>query len=395
MSRQTGRHFLHIPGPTNTPLAVLAAIAKPTIDHRGPEFGRLGREVLAGLKTIFKTSQPVIIYPASGTGAWEAALVNTLSPGDKVLMVETGWFATLWRKMASRLQLDAEFIEGDWRSGVDPVKLEARLAADKQHDIKAVAVVHNETSTGVASDILGVRGALDRAGHPALLLVDVISSLGSIDYRHDEWGVDVTVGGSQKGLMLPPGLSFNAISEKARAAARSSKFPRSFWDWEDMLAANATGYFPYTPASNMLQGLQVALDLLHAEGLDTVFDRHKLAAEATRRAVQHWGFEIQCRTPTEYSSSLTAVVLPEGYSADRLRAEILERCNISLGNGLGRLADKVFRIGHLGDFNVPMITGTLSGIEMGLRICGVPHQSGGVDVAMEFLAGNGAPIAKG
>jgi alanine-glyoxylate transaminase/serine-glyoxylate transaminase/serine-pyruvate transaminase len=394
MSYHAGRHFLQIPGPTNTPLPVLAAVAKPTIDHRGPEFGELGRTVLAGIKTIFKTEQPVIIYPASGTGAWEAALVNTLSPGDKVLMAETGWFATLWKKMAARLQIDAEFMAGDWRSGVDAAKIEARLREDKQHAIKAVAVVHNETSTGVASNIAAVRKAIDRAGHPALLLVDTISSLGSIDYRHDEWGVDVTVGGSQKGLMLPPGLSFNAVSEKARKAAKNARLPRSFWDWEDMIASNATGYFPYTPATNMLQGLKVALELLHAEGLEAVFDRHKRAAEAVRRAVRHWGFEIQCRNPAEYSSSLTAVILPKGHSADGLRAEILERSDISLGNGLGPLADKGFRIGHLGDFNDPAIAGTLSGIEMGLRVAGIPHRAGGISVAMDFLAGNGAPVTE-
>ena len=394
MPYHAGRHFLQIPGPTNTPLPVLAAVAKPTIDHRGPEFAELGHSVLAGIKTIFKTKQPVIIYPASGTGAWEAALANTLSPGDKVLMAETGWFATLWKKMAARLQLDAEFIAGDWRSGVDAAKIEARLREDKQHAIKAVAVVHNETSTGVASNIAAVRKAIDNAGHPALLLVDTISSLGSIDYRHDEWGVDVTVGGSQKGLMLPPGLSFNAISEKARKAAKTSKMPRSFWDWEDMLASNATGYFPYTPATNMLQGLKVAIELLHTEGLEAVFDRHKRAAEAVRRAVRHWGFEIQCRNPAEYSSSLTAVILPQGHSADRLRAEILKRSDVSLGNGLGPLADKVFRIGHLGDFNDPSITGTLSSIEMGLRAAGVPHRAGGVNAAMDFLAGNGGPVSE-
>ena len=393
MPRQTGRHFLQIPGPTNTPLAVLAAIAKPTIDHRGPEFGQLGLDVLAGIRTIFKTRQPVIIYPASGTGAWEAALVNVLSAGDQVLMAETGWFATLWKKMATRLHLNTIFIEGDWRSGVDASKLEARLLEDTQHHIKAVAVVHNETSTGVTSDIAAVRRAIDRARHPALLLVDTISSLASIDYRHDEWGVDVTVGGSQKGLMLPPGLSVNAISEKARQAARNGKSARSYWDWEEMLAANAKGYFPYTPSTNLLQGLKIAIELLHAEGLDAVFDRHKRAAEATRRAVQQWGFEIQCRNPAEYSSSLTAVQLPAGYSADRLRSAILARCDISLGNGLGPLADKVFRIGHLGDFNDTSIAGTLSGIEIGLRICGIPHRAGGVDVALEYMAGNGPPVA--
>ncbi|HEX2135344.1 MAG TPA: aminotransferase class V-fold PLP-dependent enzyme [Microvirga sp.] len=388
-----GRHFLQIPGPTNTPLPVLAAVAKPTIDHRGPEFQALTKEVLAGIRSVFKTSKPVIIYPASGTGAWEAALVNTLSPADKVLMYETGWFATLWNKMAKRLGIEAEFIKGDWRSGVDAEAIAARLAEDRSHTVKAVCVVHNETSTGVTSDIAAVRGAIDRAGHPALLMVDTISSLGSIDYRHEEWGVDVTVGGSQKGLMLPPGLSFNAISDKALAAAKQARLPRSFWDWEDMLASNANGFFPYTPATNMLQGLKVALDLLHAEGLDNVFRRHDRAAEATRRAVRHWGLEVLCRNPAEYSSSLTAVVVPEGHSADRLRAEILKRSNMSLGNGLGILADKVFRIGHLGDFHDLMVTGTLSGVEMGLKVCGIPHRPGGVEAAMAYLAGNAGPLA--
>ena len=393
MSYEPGRHFLQIPGPTNTPLPVLAAIAKPTIDHRGPEFGKLGREVLAGIRTIFKTSKPVIIYPASGTGAWEAALANTLSPGDSVLMFETGWFATLWNKMATKLGIEAEFIKGDWRSGVSADAIEARLRDDKGGTIKAVAVVHNETSTGVASNIAAVRQAIDRAGHPALLLVDTISSLGSIDYRHEEWGVDVTVGGSQKGLMLPPGLSFNAISDKALKASKNAKLPRSFWDWEEMLAINDKGFFPYTPATNMLQGLKVALDMLHEEGLDNVFARHDRAAEATRRCVRHWGFEIQCRNPTEYSSSLTAVRLPDGHSADALRAEILERCNMSLGNGLGPLADKVFRIGHLGDFHDLMVTGTLTGVEIGLKARGIPHRSGGVEAAMTYLAGNTGGLA--
>jgi len=394
MSHHPGRHFLQIPGPTNTPLPVLAAIALPTIDHRGPEFGKLGREVLAGIRTVFKTEQPVIIYPASGTGAWEAALVNTLSPGDRVLMFETGWFATLWSRMAKKLGIEAEFIQGDWRSGVDAAAIEARLAEDRAHAIKAVAVVHNETSTGVASNLAAVRRALDRASHPALLLVDTISSLGSIDYRHDEWGVDVTVGGSQKGLMLPPGLSFNAVSEKALSASKTARLPRSFWDWEEMLGPNRTGYFPYTPATNMLQGLKVALDMLHEEGLDNVFRRHDRAAEATRRAVRHWGFEIQCRNEDEYSSSLTAVRLPEGHSADGLRAEILERCNMSLGNGLGPLADRVFRIGHLGDFHDLMVTGTLTGVEIGLKACGIPYRSGGVEAAMGYLAGNAGPMLR-
>jgi alanine-glyoxylate transaminase/serine-glyoxylate transaminase/serine-pyruvate transaminase len=394
MTYQAGRHFLQIPGPTNTPLPVLAAIAKPTIDHRGPEFGRLGREVLSGIRTIFKTRQPVIIYPASGTGAWEAALVNTLSPGDKVLMVETGWFATLWQKMAKRLGIEAEFIKGDWRSGVDAAMIEARLSEDKEHAIKAVAVVHNETSTGVTSNIAAVRRAIDAAGHPALLLVDTISSLGSIDYRHDEWGVDVTVSVSQKGLMLPPGLSFNAVSEKALAASKTAKLPRSFWDWGDMIAINEKGFFPYTPSTNLLQGLKVALDMLNEEGLDNVFARHDRAAEATRRCVRHWGLEIQCRNPAEYSSALTAVRVPEGHSADKLRAEILERFNMSLGNGLGPLADRVFRIGHLGDFHNLMVTGVLTGVEMGLRVCGIPHRSGGVDAAMNYLSGNAGAAAQ-
>ena len=388
MSHQPGRHFLQIPGPTNTPLAVLAAISKPTIDQRGPEFASLGHEVLSGIRTIFRTSRPVIIYPASGTGAWEAALVNTLSPGDKVLMFETGWFATLWNKMATRLGIEAEFIKGDWRSGVDADAIEARLAEDKGHAIKAVSVVHNETSTGVATDIAAVRRAIDNAGHPALLLVDTISSLASIDYRHEEWGVDVTVGGSQKGLMLPPGLSFNAISDKALAASRSAKLPRAFWDWEDMLAANEKGFFPYTPSTNLLQGLKVAIELLQAEGLDNVFARHDRAAEATRRCVRHWGFEIQCRNPAEHSASLTAVRLPEGHSADTLRAEILKRFNMSLGNGLGRLNDRVFRIGHLGDLGDLQLVGTLGGVEMGLRAAGIPHKAGGVQAAMDYLGGN-------
>jgi alanine-glyoxylate transaminase/serine-glyoxylate transaminase/serine-pyruvate transaminase len=393
MQHLSGRHFLQIPGPTNTPLPVLAAIARPTIDHRGPEFAELGLEVLSGIRGVFKTTNPVIIYPASGTGAWEAALVNTLSPGDRVLMFETGWFATLWSKMTKALGLDAEIISGDWRSGVDADAIEARLREDKTHTFKAVAVVHNETSTGVTSNIAAVRRAIDRAGHPALLLVDTISSLGSIDYRHDEWGVDVTVGGSQKGLMLPPGLAFNAVSEKAIAVSRTARFPRSFFGWEEMLTANKTGFFPYTPAINLLQGLRVALDMLNAEGLEQVFVRHQRAAAATRRAIQHWGFEIQCRNETEYSSSLTAVRLPEGHSADALRKEILTRTNMSLGNGLGPLADRVFRIGHLGDFNHISVLGTLSGVEMGLKGRCIPYCQGGIEAAMEVLAGNSPPLA--
>ncbi|HEU6442450.1 MAG TPA: aminotransferase class V-fold PLP-dependent enzyme [Microvirga sp.] len=388
MPYQPGRHFLQIPGPTNVPLPVLSAIAMPTIDHRGPEFARLGTDVLAGIRTVFKTEHPVIIYPASGTGAWEAALVNTLSPGDRVLMYETGWFATLWSRMAKRLGIEVELIAGDWRGGADAGAIRERLKDDRQGAIKAVAVVHNETSTGAVTDIAAVRRAIDEAGHAALLFVDTISSLGSIDYRHDEWGVDVAVGGSQKGLMLPPGLSFNALSRKAIAASRTARLPRSFWDWEEMIAINAKGFFPYTPSTNLLQGLRVAIGLLHEEGLDNVFARHDRAAEATRRCVEHWGFEIQCRNPAEVSSSLTAVRLPEGHSADALRAAILSRSNLSLGNGLGQLADKVFRIGHLGDFNVPAVMATLSAVEMGLRTCGVPHRSGGTGAALAYLAGN-------
>jgi alanine-glyoxylate transaminase/serine-glyoxylate transaminase/serine-pyruvate transaminase len=386
MTHRAGRHFLQIPGPTNVPDRVLRAIDHPTIDHRGPEFKALGLEVLEGIRAIFKTKQPVVIYPASGTGAWEAALVNTLSPGDKVLMVETGHFATLWKKIADKLGLAPEFIAGDWRHGVDPAAVEARLVQDKGHAIKAVAVVHNETSTGVASRIGEVRKAIDRAGHPALLLVDTISSLASIDYRHDEWGVDVTVGGSQKGLMLPPGLSFNAISEKALAASKSAKLPRAFWEWSDMLAANKGGFFPYTPATNLLYGLREALHMLGEEGLDNVFARHDRHAEATRRAVRAWGLEILCANPAEYSSALTAVMMPPGHDADALRGVILEHFDMSLGMGLAKLQGKVFRIGHLGDFNDLTLAGTLAGVEMGLAIAGVPHRKGGVDAALDFIA---------
>ncbi|TGD61680.1 aminotransferase class V-fold PLP-dependent enzyme [Tabrizicola sp. WMC-M-20] len=392
---QPGRHFLQIPGPSNTPLPILSALAIPTMDHRGPDFGKLGSEVLAGIRTVFQTEQPVVIYPASGTGAWEAALVNTLSPGDHVLMYQTGWFASLWSKMAAKLGLEAEVIEGDWRSGVDADRIGACLAEDRNHAIKAVCVVHNETSTGVTSNIAAVRRAIDAADHPALLLVDTISSLGSVDYRHDEWGVDVTVGGSQKGLMLPPGLSFNAVSQKARSVASKARMPRAFWEWEDMIAANARGYFPYTPATNMLQALKVALEMLEQEGMDAVFARHNRAAEATRAAVRHWGFETQCRVEAEHSPVLTAVRLPEGHSADALRAEILARSNMSLGNGLGPLNDRVFRIGHLGDFHDLMVTGTITGVEMGLAACGIPHQPGGAQAAMNVLSGNRPPVGAG
>ena len=386
MTTPAGRHFLQIPGPTNVPDRILRAIERPTIDHRGPEFGRLGERVLSGLREIFRTRGNVLIFPSSGTGAWEAALVNTLSPGDKVLMSETGHFSTLWTNMAHRLGLEVEILDGDWRTGADPDRIEARLAEDRSHAIKAVAVVHNETSTGVTSRVGAVRAALDAAGHPALLLVDTISSLASIDYRHDEWGVDVTVGGSQKGLMLPPGLGFNAVSEKALAASKTAGMARSYWDWEAMLGANETGFFPYTPATNLLFGLAEAIDMLLEEGLENVFRRHDRHAEATRRAVRAWGLEVWCRRPDEYSSSLTAVRVPEGHSADALRRTILETFDMSLGNGLGRLADRVFRIGHLGAFNDLMLAGTLSGIEMGLHLAGVPHRRGGVDAALACLA---------
>jgi alanine-glyoxylate transaminase/serine-glyoxylate transaminase/serine-pyruvate transaminase len=382
----TGRHFLQIPGPTNVPDRVLRAMAQPTIDHRGPEFGELGRELLANVRGVFKTKQPVVIYPASGTGAWEAALVNTLSPGDAVLMVETGQFATLWEQMAKRFGLNVELQPTDWRHGADPAAIEARLRADTRHEIKAVCVVHNETSTGVVSRIALVRKALDAARHPALLLVDTISSLASIDYRMDEWGVDVTVAGSQKGLMLPPGLSFNAISEKALAASKTAKLPKSFWGWDEILKANKTGYFPYTPATNLLYGLREALAMLAEEGLENVFARHRRHGEAARRAVRAWGLEVLCLEPAEYSGSLTAVLMPAGHDADALRAKILAAFDMSLGTGLGRLAGKVFRIGHLGHFNDLSLAGTLAGVEMGLALAKVPHQPGGVQAALDYLA---------
>ena len=389
MPRQAGRHFLQIPGPTNVPERVLRAMDMPTMDHRGPEFALLTLEILKGLKQVFKTSADVVIYPASGTGAWEAALVNTLSAGDKVLMFETGHFATLWQVIANDLGLDVEFVEGDWRRGVDPAEVEARLSADKNHAIKAVMVVHNETSTGVTSRIGEIRKAIDKSGHPALFMVDVISSLGSIDYRHDEWGVDVTVGGSQKGLMLPPGLSFNAISAKALEAARSSTLPASFWNWQPMIAANKTGYFPYTPATNLLYALRESLKmLLEEEGLDNVFARHRRHGEATRLAVRAWGLEILCLDPEEYSAALTAIVVPEGHDADHLRKVILERYNMSLGTGLAKVQGRVFRIGHLGDFNDLMLAGTLSGVEMGLAAAKIPFNKGGINAALDYLTEN-------
>jgi alanine-glyoxylate transaminase / serine-glyoxylate transaminase / serine-pyruvate transaminase len=381
----SGRHFLQIPGPTNVPDRVLRAIDRPTIDHRGPEFGRMTLEILDGLKDIFRTSDPIVIYAASGTGAWEAALVNTLSPGDSVLMFETGHFATLWRAMAERLGLVVDFVAGDWRSGIDPAVVEARLAADRARSVKAVLAVHNETSTGVTSRIAEVRHAIDRAGHPALLMVDTISSLASIDYRHAEWGVDVTVAGSQKGLMLPPGLSFNAVSDKALSASKQAKLPRSYWRWDETIAMNRQGYFPSTPATNLLYGLHEALAMLREEGLPSVFARHARHAEATRRAVRAWGLELLCRDPAEYSNSLTAVMMPEGHDADTLRKEILARYDMSLGAGLGKLAGRVFRIGHLGWFNDLMLCGTLCGVEMGLALREIPHKKGGVGEALVFL----------
>jgi alanine-glyoxylate transaminase / serine-glyoxylate transaminase / serine-pyruvate transaminase len=392
-SHPAGRHFLQIPGPTNVPDGVLRAIDYPTIDHRGPEFAVLGKKVLAEIKRVFQTKNPVVIYSASGTGAWEAALVNTLSPGDRVLMVETGQFATLWKKMADQLGLRAEFIAGDWRSGVDAAQVGARLAEDRDRGgndgIKAVCVVHNETSTGVTSDIAAVRRAIDGAHHPALLMVDTISGLGSIDYRHDEWGVDVTVAGSQKGLMLPPGLGFNAVSDKALAAQATAKFPRTYWGWNEIIEANKGGYWPTTPSTNLLYGLSAALDQLLAEGLPAVFARHHRHGEATRAAVRAWGLEILCRNPAEYSDALTAVMMPPGMDADALRTLIHARFNMSLGTGLGKVKGKVFRIGHLGDFNDLTLMGTLSGVEMGLAEFGVPLKASGVLAAQEALRASG------
>jgi alanine-glyoxylate transaminase/serine-glyoxylate transaminase/serine-pyruvate transaminase len=387
MTRRAGRHFLQIPGPTNVPDRVLRAIDFPTMDHRGPEFGSIGKEVLAGMKRVFKSTQgEVVIYPASGTGAWEAALVNTLSPGDRVLMYETGHFATLWQKMAAKLGLEIEFIASDWRRGADPEAIEKKLRADADKRIKAVCVVHNETSTGVVSRVPEVRKAIDAAKHPALFMVDTISSLASIDYRHDEWGVDVTVAGSQKGLMLPPGLSFNCISSKAMVASKAARLPRSYWAWDEMIANGKTGYFPYTPATNLLYGLREALRmLLDEEGLDAVFARHQRHAEATRRAVRAWGLEVFALDPREYSGSLTAVMMPAGHDADRLRKIILEAFDMSLGTGLTKLGGKVFRIGHLGDFNDLTLMGTLAGVEMGLELAGVPVKKEGVQAAMEYL----------
>ena len=385
MSYISGRQFVQLPGPTNVPERVLRAMSRPTIDHRGPEFGRLGLEVLEGIKEIFQTSGKVVIFPSSGSGAWEGALTNTLSPGVEILMFEVGQFAALWIQVAQKLGLNVDVVQTDWRHGVDPKVVEAKLSDDRNHEIKAVCVVQNETSSGVTSSVAAVRAAIDRAKHPALLLVDAISSLASIDLRHDEWGIDVTVGGSQKGLMLPPGLGFNAISEKALAASKSAKLPRSYWEWEPMLSQNVNGFFPYTPATNLLYGLKESLQMLREEGLKNVFARHLRLGEATRRAVSAWGLENVALDPKEFSNSVTAVYTPAGHSADELRKVILDRFNMPLGTGLGKLNNKVFRIGHLGDFNDLMLAGALSGVEMGLEIAGVPHRKGGIAAALEFL----------
>jgi alanine-glyoxylate transaminase/serine-glyoxylate transaminase/serine-pyruvate transaminase len=393
-SRQAGRHFLHIPGPSPLPDRVLRAMDTPIIDHRGPEFSRLARRALDGIKTIFKTTNPVIIYTATGTGAWEAALVNTLSPGDRVLMVETGQFATLWKNMAAKLGLKPEFIATDWRTGVDPAAIEAKLREDKKHEIKAVCFLHNETSTGVLSPVAPVRKAIDAAGHPALLMVDTISSLASTDYRHDEWGVDVTIGGAQKGLMMPPGMSFNAVSDKALAASKTSQLPKAFWAWDDMIAMNKNGFFPYTPATQMLQGLVVAIDMLHEEGLENVFARHDRFAEATRRAVRAWGLDILCRDPKYYSPTITAVLMPEGHDAEAFRNLALEQFNISYGMSFAKFAGKMFRIGHLGDINDLTLMGALAGTEMALALAGVPHQKGGVQAAMDYLVSEASAPAR-
>jgi alanine-glyoxylate transaminase/serine-glyoxylate transaminase/serine-pyruvate transaminase len=386
MVSRSGRHFLQIPGPTNVPERILRAMSRPTIDHRGPEFSRLAREVLERLQQVFRASGPVVIYPSSGTGAWEAALVNTLSPGDKVLMFEIGHFAAQWRGVAVRLGLQVDFVPGDWRRGVDPAILESKLAEDRAHAIKAVAVLHNETSTGVTSRVAEIRQRMDHVGHPALLLVDAISSLACMEYRHDDWGADVTVCASQKGLMLPPGLGLNAISQKALAASKSARLARSYWDWEPMLRDNTAGFFPYTPATNLLYGLGEALRMLLEEGLENVFARHGRHAEATRLAVRTWGLDLVCLEPAEYSSSVTAVMMPAGCDADALRKLILDRFDLSLGTGLGKLKGKSFRIGHLGDFNDLMLAGALSGVEMGLALAGVPFTRGGVAAALDFLS---------
>ncbi len=393
-TRRAGRHFLQIPGPTPVPERIIASMSRQILDHRGPEFQKLAHRVLANVKPLFKTEQPVIIFPASGTGAWEASLSNTLSPGDKVLMVETGQFAHLWRVMAERLGLVPIVIPTDWRTGPEAHLIEARLAEDKSHAIKAVCVVQNETSTGARAYIDEIRKAMDAVYHPALLMVDTISSLGVMDLRHDEWGIDVTVSGSQKGMMLPPGLSFTAVSQKAIAASKTAKLPRAFFQWDDMIAANAQGFFPYTPATGLLYGLDTALDMLYEEGLDNVFARHDRLAEATRRAVTAWGLDIWCRDPKYYSSAVTTVAVPDGINADVFRKTVLDTFDMSLGTGLSRLAGKAFRIGHLGDTNELTILGAIAGVEMGLEIAGVPHRKGGTQAALDFLAAQHKPALR-
>jgi len=383
---KSGRHFLHIPGPTNIPDRVLRAMDRPVEDHRGPDFAQLTLRLLPRLQNLFKCSGPVVIFPASGTGAWEAALVNTLAPGDRVLMADIGHFAALWKDMADRLGLVPEFLPSDWRRAADPVAIGERLAADNAHEIKAVCVVHNETSTACAARLPEIRKAIDDAGHPALFMVDTISSLGSMDYRHDDWKVDVSVGGSQKGMMLPPGMSFNAISEKALEASKTARLPKCYFDWNDMLSTNQNGFFPYTPATNLLYALDEALDIIDEQGLDNIFARHARHGEATRRAAAAWGLELVCADPREYSNSLTAIFAPEGYSANALRGQILDTFNMSLGTGLARLADRVFRIGHLGDLNDLTLMGAISGVEMGMKVAGIPHNAGGAQAAMDYLA---------
>ncbi|MDB5629412.1 MAG: serine--glyoxylate aminotransferase [Tardiphaga sp.] len=394
MAIHTGRHFLQIPGPTNVPDRVLRAMDMPTIDHRGPEFTELGFAVMAAMQRVFQTKNPVIIYPSSGTGAWEAAIVNALSPGDKVVMAETGQFATLWRNIALKFKLDVDFIAGDWRAGADVAAIAAKLDADKDHRIKAVMIVHNETSTGCVSHPHEVRKALDRIKHPALLMVDTISGLGSLDYRHDAWGVDVSVAGSQKGLMLPPGLGFNAVSDKALAAAKANTSIRSYWDWHEIIAANTSGSWPYTPATNLLYGLKEAVVMMEEEGFANVFARHTRHGEATRAAVRAWGLDVLCKVEADHSGALTAVMLPEGHDADHFRQLVLENFDMSLGTGLAKLKGRIFRIGHLGHFNDLMLMGTLSGVEMGLGLANVPHRQGGVLAAMDVLTGGQAARSK-
>ncbi len=392
MKHRPGRHFLQIPGPTNVPDRVLRAMDRPTIDHRGPEFASLTKEILEACRAVFRTSGAIAIFPSSGTGAWEACLVNTLSPGDKVLMHETGQFATLWRTMAERLQLEVEFLPGDWRHGVDPAELEARLREDRQHAIRAVAIVHNETSTGITNRLAEVRRALDHAGHPALFFVDAVSSLGCMPYEHDAWEIDVTVTGSQKGLMLPPGLGLHAISKKALAAAKSSRMPKSYWSWDEILGSNRDGFFPYTPATNLLYGLREALAMLSEEGLEAVFARHARHGEAARAAVRRWGLELLPLDSREYSNSVTTVLMPPGHDPDAFRALTFDRYDLSLGMGLGKVKGKVFRIGHLGDFNDLMLMGSLAGVELGLRLAGVPHHAGGVQAAMDVCSARDAVV---